>query len=245
MILSEQQDNILILSLDRPQKRNAMSVEMLDELHSHFNYAFAKPPGAILLKGSGDFFCSGFDLSACRDDPSVLGDLLTSLFDVISVIRSVPCPVVVAAQGAAIAGGCALLCGGDFVVTNADAKLGYPVVRLGISPAVNAAFLRATIGDARTRELLLEGSLISGVAAHACGLASHCVATPAEVLPQAMAIAKQLVDKPPLAMQATKRWLNQLEGTSDLAQTRPGLEASLSIVNSQEQNERLAKLWAR
>ncbi|MBC7773787.1 MAG: enoyl-CoA hydratase/isomerase family protein [Pyrinomonadaceae bacterium] len=244
MILREQQGGVQIVTLDRPHKRNALSAGMLDELRGCLNDALAKSPRAILLRGSGDSFCSGFDLSACRDDPAVLGDLLTSLFSVISVIRGVPCPVVIAAQGAAIAGGCALLCGADFVVTNTEAKLGYPVVRLGISPAVTAPFLRATVGDARTRELLLEGALINGASAHACGLASHCVPTSMEVVPQALAIAQHLAEKPPLAMVATRRWLNELEDTST-AQARSGLNASLSIVGSDEQNERLAKLWAK
>lgn len=254
MILREQHDNILILTLDRPQKRNALSVEMLDELRTIVDQASSAnvsgtptvaQPRVILLRGSGESFCSGFDLSVCRDDPSALGKLLTSLYNVVSSLRTSPLPVVIAAHGAAIAGGCALLGGADFVVTNAAAKLGYPVVRLGISPAVTAPFLRHAVGDTRTRELLLEGSVIDGTAAHAVGLASHCVPTPAEVFPQALAIAQRLADKPPLAIQATKRWLNDLEGTSNPAHTRLGLEASLSIVGSDEQNQRLAQLWAR
>lgn len=244
MIRSERQGDILVLTLDRPQKRNALSVEMLDALLTHLHLA-SNGLRVLLLQGTGETFCSGFDLSACRDDPAALARLLTSLYTVIAALRGLPCPVVIAAHGAAIAGGCALLCAADFVVTHDDARLGYPVVRLGISPAVNAPFLRNAIGDSRTRELLLEGALIDGAAALACGLASHTVRTPQEVIPAALALARTLAEKPPLAMAETRRWLNELEGSDDAAQMGLGLSASLAIVGNPEQNERLAKLWAR
>src|SRR5690606_31084299 len=89
---------------------------------------------ALLLRGEGPVFCAGFDLDACRHDPLAMRALLTGLSATILALRTCPCPVVIAAQGAAIAGGCALLGGADFVVTDAQARFGYPVTLLGISP---------------------------------------------------------------------------------------------------------------
>src|SRR5262252_9290302 len=128
MIQVEPRGDISIIRLNRPDKRNAMTPKMLARLCEAIDTASAAK--AIVLSGVGDVFCAGFDLTLCRDDDAVLGDLLTGLSRAVRAIRSTPCPVVTSAHGAAIAGGCALVAAADVVVTNVEAKLGYPVVRL-------------------------------------------------------------------------------------------------------------------
>ena len=200
---------------------------------------------AIVVCGAGDVFCSGFDLALCLDDSSVLSALLRGLSTAIVTMKRHPSPIVIAAHGAAIAGGCALLGGGDVVVTNRDAKLGYPVTPLGISPAVSAPFLTAAVegGNARAREL--DPRLIHGQEALRIGLAHECVATAAEVLPRAMAIASDRAAKPRCGVEATKFWLNELDGSSDSATVQLALAASLGLVGSSEERERLAAFFAR
>lgn len=274
MIALTHHDDITTLLLNRPEKRNAMTPPMLREftravreLDDGHDAPGRNPRRALVIGGVGESFCAGFDLSLCRDDEHALADLLSSLYDAVAALRRAPCPVVIAVHGAAIAGGCALLGGADFVVTHTAAKLGYPVVRLGISPAVTAPFLRTSVGDAHTRAMLLEGALISGAAAAAIGLASDCVATPDDVMPRALHIARELAAKPPAALRATRAWLSELDGTlpppphpassppsnltssttANLAHdtTRAGLETSLRLVANAESRERLAKLWEK
>lgn len=244
MIQSETRDGVAVVTLSRVEKRNALTAPMLVQLGEAVR-SIESDTRVLVLSGAGETFCAGFDLSVCRDDDAALSNMLTALYHAVDALRRAPCPVVVAAQGAAIAGGCALLGGADFVVTNAAAKIGYPVVRLGISPAVTAPFLRACIGDAAARELLLEGLLIDGRAAQRVGLASECIDSPAEVMSRAMQLATSLASKPSAGMRATRAWLGELDGTLDAEESSAGLKASLTLVGGAEQQERLAKLWAR
>lgn len=244
MIVSQLHDGVLELRLSRPEKRNALTPAMLQELA---RAPSELEPGvrAIVLSGEGDVFCTGFDLTLCRDDRGALAALLTGLSHAVRGIRRTPVPVVAAAHGAAIAGGCALLGGADFVVADLSAKFGYPVVRLGISPAVTAPFLRQSIGDAPSRARLFDADAFDGRVAHELGLVSHLVGRPEEVLPRAMELARELAAKPAHAMAATKRLLNDLDGSSDDATIGSALAASLALADSDECRERLAKLWSR
>jgi methylglutaconyl-CoA hydratase len=235
---------VLTIALSRPDKRNALTPEMLAAIAA----AAASPDPtarAILLRGEGSVFCSGFDLTLCKDNPGALADLLRELSGAVTALRRSPLPVVVAAHGAAIAGGCALLGGADFVITDVAAKLGYPVVRLGISPAVTAPFLRQSLGDGPTRERLFDPTLIDGRAAARCGIASECLDRPEQVLPRAQSLARELAARPPVALQATKQWLNELDGSLDDRVIALALQTSLGLVGSREQTARLAKLWSK
>ncbi len=235
-------NNISIIRLDRAAKRNALTPTMLASLVGAIDRATSAR--AIVLSGTGDVFCAGFDLTQCRDDDAVLPALLTGLSSAIRALRTAPCPVVCSAHGAAIAGGCALAAAADIVVTTDDAKLGYPVVRLGISPAVNAPLLRAALGDGPARTRCLDPGLIDGREALRIGLAHHTAPTPAAGEALAISLAEALATKPPHALAYTKRWLNTLDGTGDDAGMHTALAASLSIVNSPEQHARLAELWS-
>ncbi|MCC6320157.1 MAG: enoyl-CoA hydratase/isomerase family protein [Phycisphaerales bacterium] len=232
---------VAVVRLNRADKKNAMTPAMLDDLCSALTTASQKA-AAVVLAGAGSTFCSGFDLSLCKDDSRALADLLTGLSSVIRLMRDVRAPIVAAAHGAAIAGGCALLAGADIVVTHAECKFGYPVVRLGISPAVNAPFLAQAIGHGPTRDKLLGGQIFSGSEAFRLGLA-HTLSPTAEQVPElASTFAAQLAAKPACGLIATKNWLNELDGAA--AQAKPALQASLNLVGSPEERHRLQALWS-
>lgn len=234
-------NSIAIIRLDRPDKRNALTVKMLASLRQMI--ANTMSAHALVLSGTGDIFCSGFDMIACRDDHTVLAQLLEGLAAVTRDLRDHPAPVIISAHGAAIAGGCALLAAADFSITNTTAKIGYPVVRLGISPAVSAPHLRtkASPGDARVRQL--DPALISGAEAHAIGLVTEALPTTADCEPRAIALAESLAHKPRHALAYTKRWLNELDGSADTPSLRTALNASLALANSPEQQTLTAQAF--
>lgn len=217
--------------LARPERRNALTPEMLRDLAAHIENA--SDARALLLLGEGPVFCAGFDLDLCvgEDGDANLRRLLVGLSRCIVGMRNLPCPVVLGVHGAAIAGGCALLGGGDVVVAHPDAKLGYPVTRLGISPAVSAPFMAIAPGQAR--RLMLDPGLIDGRRAHAKGLVHELHDEPAA---RAMGLAEELAAKPPHALAATKRWLHEL-APADAGQ---GLGVSLSLVGNDESRRLLA-----
>ncbi len=230
------------VTLNRPAKRNAMTPEMLRQIAA----APAEVAGrarCILLSGAGDVFCAGFDLKLCLKDDTAMADLLRELKEAITALRQSPLPVVLCATGAAVAGGCALLAGADLVVADEACKLGYPVIRLGISPAVNAPTLRGRIGDGPSRARLLDTRLIDGVQAARIGLVHELLPTPAEARAAAAQIAADLAAKPPAAVAATKGWLNDLEDITP-EQMAEALAVSLALAGGDEERSRLAALWA-
>jgi enoyl-CoA hydratase/carnithine racemase len=243
MIQVEPVGEVAIIRLDRAEKRNALTPKLLANVCGAIDRAGSARAG--VLSGVGDVFCAGFDLTLCRDDDAVLGELLSGLSRAVRAIRGAPCPVVVSAHGAAIAGGCALVASCDIVVTNKDAKLGYPVVRFGISPAVNAPVMRASIGDGPTRARSLDPGLIGGAEAVRIGLAHCCLDVAGECEPLAVKLAQELERKPRHALAYTKRWLGELDGTTDEAGLERALAVSMSLVGSSEQRERLAEVWKK
>lgn len=245
MFQSEAHGNVAVFRFDRADKKNALLPGMLRSLVAAIDTAASAH--VIVVSGVGSTFCSGFDLSSCRDDPdaAVLSELLQALSKACRAIRQSPCPVVVSAQGGAIAGGCALAASADFVVTHADAKLGYPVVKLGISPAISGPALAATIGGGAARTRLLDSTLISGSRAFELGLAHECVGTLEACETRAIGLAQELAGKPRHALGYTKRWLNEVDGSLRVSELDAALEASLALVGQQEQREMLAQVWAK
>lgn len=244
MIRSTIDSSVATITLARSEKKNALTPAMLAELNAAIR-AIDPAATALLLCGEGDAFCAGFDLSLCRDNSDALRDLLTGLSTSIAALRALPIPVVMAVHGAAIAGGCALLGGADVVISHADCKLGYPVVKLGISPAVSMPFLVPAVGPAAARARALDTSLITGTEAHRIGLVHECAAAAGDVLPRARRLAQDLGAKPTSAMRATKSWMGELDSTGASTSAAKGLKASLGLVGSIEERTRMAELWKR
>lgn len=241
MIQIEPHGLVTVLRLDRPAKKNAQTPEMLSALTDAVHRA--ESAHAIVLSGVGDTFCAGFDLSLAQNDDSVLPSLLNALSRAVLALREAACPVIASAHGGAIAGGCALLCGCDFVVTDDNAKIGYPAVKLGISPAVSGVLLAAGIGFGPARTRMLDPGVVSGRDALRLGIASHLVPTSAECEPKAIELAASLAAKPAHALTHTKRWLNDLDGSLHAANLAAALDASLSGVGTPEQRTLLAAIW--
>lgn len=234
---------VRVLWLDRPDKRNALTPGMLTELVNQAQAA-AKAGDAVLIAGRGKVFCAGFDLAMCQAAPdgSVMRLLLTGLSDACRTLRTLDRPVVVAAHGAAVAGGCALLGGADVTVADRNAVLGYPVVKLGVSPAVSVPFLRQSVTDGETRCRTLVPETFSAEVAARRGLVHVLVDEPGRVIERALDETFRLAALPSGAYAATKRWLNTIEGVVQRRHDEAGLEASLGLTGNVEERRRLAAL---
>ncbi|MCC7387653.1 MAG: enoyl-CoA hydratase/isomerase family protein [Phycisphaerales bacterium] len=255
MIRIAEQGGIGVITLHRPDVRNALTPGMLEELAAQTAEVGARSR-CLVLAGEGRVFCAGFDLALCRESPdgAVMRALLTGLDAAVRAMRACPCPVVAACRGAAIAGGCALVAGADFAVADRAAKLGYPVVLLGVSPAVSGPTLAPRVGAGPARARMLDPGLISGEEAARIGLVTDLVEEPGAVLPAAMALAVELGRKGPHALAATKRWLGALDGTGTGegaggaagGNVGPdGLRVSLGLAGGVEEAELLEKFWSR
>lgn len=241
MIRVEENGAVRTIRLDRNEKRNALTPRMLDELVAAVKKA--KHARVIVLEPVGPVFCAGFDLSECRDDAGALPSLLAGLAWATATMRASPAIVIAAAPGAAIAGGCAILCGCDIVISTPESKFGYPVVKLGISPAVSAPLLRLAVGDGAARARMLSTDLIDGRAAQQIGLVHELVSSPDACIARAHELAAKMIEKPPTGLSATKSWLGEVDGSLAGNKIKAALETSLSLVGSDEQNERLTELW--
>ena len=236
-------DGVLRITLQDAKKRNALGVEMFDAIDGALQ-SLDGQTRCVLLAGEGPVFCAGFDMRACVDNIEVLEIYILRLSKLIRTLRRVSVPVVVAAHGAAIAGGCAVLTGCDFVVGSKEAKYGYPVHQIGISPAVTIPTLFQKVGEGRARSLSLSGEIIYGSDAYAMGLLSHLEETDTQAIAVASALAMELSKKPPIALQATKRWLNELDGSLDDERfDLPAIQSSSSL--GEETERMLRQLWEK
>lgn len=246
MIRLTRDAGIATLLLDRPDKRNALIPDMFAALRPALDQVLWGTDRALVLAGAGPVFCGGFDLRLCLDQPGTMPALLRELSALVATLRAFPKPVVIAAHGAAIAGGCALLTAADLVVTDSRAKIGYPVTPLGVSPAVSASTLRLTIGDGPCRQRMLDPTLISGDEAFRIGLVHEVVPTAPDALPRATDLARMLAAKPSGSYAATKEWLCEIDTTLGPPDaTAAALSASLSIADRSEQHSRLTAMFSR
>ncbi len=229
------------ITLNNPEKRNALGIEMFDAIDSAMN-TIDRQTRCVLFTGEGSVFCSGFDMRACAEDLSILGTYIQRLSTVIRTLRRLYCPVVVAAHGAAIAGGCAVLTGCDFVVGGTKAKYGYPVHQLGISPAVTIPTLFQKLGEGQARSLVMSGEIINGAKAFQLGLLSHLEEDAEAVQQKAEEIALSLAEKPPFALQTTKQWLNELDGSLNDERFDLPVNESVKSIGAETRNL-IRQLW--
>ncbi len=233
------------LTLNRPEHRNALSPELLADLHAAVDQISAacasQPITVTLITGAGRAFCAGMDLKHVLGNPEGARQLLRSLAQLTHKIRALPCVVLGIVNGPAIGGGCGLVTVCDLAITYTDNKMGFPEVDLGVCPAVVAPWLVRKIGAGRARQVLLTGGLISGAHAHTLGIVTQLVPTLAD-LPEAEAAAlASLTSGGPTALAATKKLLNQLDGSLDLDILLRAADLSADVLNTPETQALLRK----
>jgi len=215
---------VATITLNRPDKRNAISYELIDELLTALDELTRSPALVLILTGAGKAFCSGMDLENQKEllgcspeqnlnDSETMARLFRSLYDF-------PKPTIAAVNGAAIAGGCGLATLCDFTLAVPEAKFGYTEARIGFVPAIVSTFLLRQIGEKHARDLLLTGRIISAEEAYRFGMVNEIV-TSEKLLDRARELAAQLIENSPVSLACTKRLL------SDLA--RRDLDAQLQL----------------
>jgi methylglutaconyl-CoA hydratase len=203
---------LAVITLTRPDKRNAISSQMIDELLAVLADVQASSARVAILTGEGKAFCSGMDLDelraiAMRTPAEHLEDSrrMARLF---RTVYSFPKPLIAAVNGHALAGGCGLATLADFTIAVPDAKFGYTEVRIGFIPALVSVFLRRQIGEKRTRDLALTGRLFDAAEAQTMGLV-NLVVPAVDLMAEARKLAATLIDASPTSLQRTKRLLVQ------------------------------------
>jgi methylglutaconyl-CoA hydratase len=210
------------VTLNRPERRNAMTPEMQLELIAAFEAA-ASECRVLVLRGAGEAFCSGLDLTALQDANNKSADehkadaeRIAKLF---RTLYELPIPTIAAVHGAAVAGGTGLATLCDFTLAIPTARFGYTEARIGFVPAVVSAYLTLQIGDKRSRDLLLTGRLFDAAEAYRLGLVNEVV-DPENLSARVQALAELLIANSPTSQSATKRLM--------AAQNKPWLDSALA-----------------
>jgi methylglutaconyl-CoA hydratase len=180
-ILINQENSICYLTLNRPEKRNALNDALVNALKDALREADKTDElRAIVIRGAGKDFCSGADLSALQkiSESNVLEnwDDARNLMELFALIRKVKIPVVAAVQGRALAGGCGLATACDLVLASASARFGYPEVKIGFVPAMVMAILRRNVSEKRAFELATQGFEFDAETAREFGLVNRVFA---------------------------------------------------------------------
>ncbi len=210
--------SLATITLNRPDKRNAISGEMIAELMVALAEVEAGAARALILTGAGTAFCSGMDLDALKAISSQSPEQhLEDSHRIARLFRRLyrfPKPVIAAVNGPAIAGGCGISTLCDFTLAVPEAKFGYSEVRIGFIAAIASVFLIRQVGEKRARDLLLTGRILDAEEAHRIGLVTEIV--PADtLLDRSRQLAATLLASSPTSLARTKRLLRRLS-ESDL-----------------------------
>lgn len=205
--------------LNRPEKRNALTPQLITDLTQALEAAAASPGcRVVIISGAGSAFCAGLDLEHLRamseasgSDPRFAETFQTEAETIANLLHTIYCfprPTIAAVNGPAVAGGMGIATLCDFTLAVPEAKFGYTEVRIGFIPAIVSAYLRAQIGDKHARDLLLTGRLISAEEARILGLVTRIIPEP-ELMHEARTLAHLLLRNSPSALEATKRLLTR------------------------------------
>jgi len=235
--------HVATVALTVPEKRNAISQQMVVDLTGALAQAESSSVRAVILTGAGKAFCAGMDL----DELQLLAKstLQKNLEDARRVSKmfyrlySFPKPVIAAVNGAAIAGGCGLATLADFTLAVPEAKFGYPEVKLGFMPALVAVFLRRQVGAKHARDLLLTGRVIDAAEAHRIGLITEIVAAE-NLMDRAHQIAATLIAASPTAVARTKKFLLNFDDAAIRTELEAAIDANANIRSTPDFHEGVA-----
>src|SRR6516164_2995490 len=221
VLVEKESPQISVLTLNRPERRNSLTLELLTELCSAMNAASEQPEQRVLiLRGAGAAFCTGLDLKEAADTTKAhaTAEMVANTLIAISQTQLI---TVAAVHGAAVAGGAGIMSACDFVVAAEGTMIGYPEVRRGLVAGLVMTFLRRQVGERNMRELLYSAELIKAARAKEIGLVNRVVAS-GDVMNEAQKFAASVLEGAPGALAQTKRlvedlWWHSVKGDVDLA----------------------------
>jgi len=234
---------VLVIALDRPARRNALTPDMIYELTIAFREAEDSHAAIVVLRGMGDHFCSGLDLSELRAmahrtpeqhylDSQNLAELYRALY-------TLSIPTIAEVRGFALAGGMGLATLCDFTLAADDARFGYPEVKIGFIPAIVSCFLTLQAGEKRARDLMLTGRQIGAAEAFSLGLVTRVVA-PAALNDAVAELCATLLENSPSSLRATKHLLYEQQIDRISRNLRPAVTSNAELRSSADFKEGLA-----
>lgn len=239
-LTSTTEAGIATITFNRPDKRNAISYELIDELLSALSALEKSEAQIVILTGAGKAFCSGMDLDNLRDitsrnteenikDTHAVARLFRTLYDF-------PKITIAAVNGAAIAGGTGLATLCDFTIASTEAKFGYTEVRIGFTPAIVSSFLVRQVGEKQARELLLTGKIIGADEAFRLGLVTEVV-PPDQLMGRVRQLCDELLQNSPASLVATKKLLNSFSAPELDRQIESSMRANAEIRTTEDFRE--------
>jgi methylglutaconyl-CoA hydratase len=239
VLIERESPQISVLTLNRPDRRNSLTLELLTELCAAINTASEQPEQRVLiLRGAGAAFCTGLDLKAAADHTKAhaTAEMVANTLITVSQTRLI---TIAAVHGAAVAGGAGIMSACDFVVAAERTKIGYPEVRRGLVAGLVMTFLRRQVRERNLRELLFSGELIDAVRAKEIGLVNRVVAAD-DVMNEAKKFAASVLQGAPGALSQTKRLVEELWWHSVKGDIEVALKYHMQARESDEAREGIA-----
>jgi methylglutaconyl-CoA hydratase len=239
LLLEKQSPQVTIVTLNRPERRNSLTIELLNELVAAVNTAVNEPTQRVLiLRGAGAAFCTGLDLKEAADQTKAhaTAEMVAKTLITIAETRLV---TIAAVHGAAVAGGAGIMSACDFVVAAEKTKIGYPEVRRGLVAGLVMTFLRRQVGERNLRELVLGGELIDAARAKEIGLVNRVVSSE-DLMNEGQKFAESVLQGAPNAIAQTKRLIEELWSTSVKEDVDLALTHHMQARESDEAREGIA-----
>jgi methylglutaconyl-CoA hydratase len=245
MILYSVDNSVASITLNRPEKRNALNDELIAAIKQGLKQAAADAGvRVIVISGAGKDFCSGADLSAIQKiaQASVADNAedARSLLELFLLIRQIHVPVVAAVKGRALAGGCGLASACDLVLASETARFGYPEVKIGFVPAMVLAILRRNVSEKRAFELLTRGEEIGAAHARAIGLVNQ-VFKDDSFDTDVSEYLRRFSEVSSTAVALTKGLLYQVDGLSFTDALNTGADVNVIARLTEDCQQRIAK----
>src|SRR3989440_10311102 len=239
VLIEKQSPQITLVTLNRPERRNSLTIELLNELIAAIKVASDQADERVLiLRGAGAAFCTGLDLKEAADEKKahMTAELVAKTLITLAETRLV---TIAAVHGAAVAGGAGIMSACDFVVAAEKTKIGYPEVRRGLVAGLVMTFLRRQVGERNMRELLLGSELIDAECAKEIGLVNRVVAKD-DLMSEAQKFADAVLQGAPGALTQTKRLIEEFQWRSVREDVDLALKYHVQARESREAREGIA-----
>ena len=249
VVIYEVADAVARVTMNRPQKRNALNDDLIDGLKSALRRAHDDHEiRVVILSGAGTDFCAGADLSALQKiaNASVAENLddARSLMELFTVLRELRIPVIAAVRGRALAGGCGLALGCDLVIAETEARFGFPEVKIGFVPAMVMTILRRNVSEKKAFELISLGGEISATEAASFGLINRAVVA-AEFDDEVTRLAGRLAKLSPSAIALSKQLLYKIDSLSFVDALESGVDVNVTARMSDDCKKGIADFLNR